>query len=331
MATSSTKNYYEILGVSKDANDQEIKKAYRTLSLQYHPDRNKEPDAQAKFQDISHAYEILSDSQTKSQYDAELNGTGGNPFQSMNFQHQGGGGGIPEQHMNDIFHMMFGGGMPGGMPGGIHMFPGNIQFSSSNADGFNHGGFPHHIFQAMHQQQKPPPIVKHIQLTMEQSYMGLSFPIEIDKWVLGSNNQKTMQQETVYITIPPGVDNNECITVQNKGNVVNESLVGDIRINISISNTSSFQRQGLDLLYKKKITLKEALCGFTFEFKHLNEKTLSLNNSTAISIIKPNYKKIIPQMGMKRDTTVGNLIIDFEIVFPDSLTPEQTAELKKIL
>ena len=66
--------HYETLGVSKDASESEIKKAYRSLSLQYHPDRNPSPDAKAKFQEINDAYETLSDAEKKQQYDNELNG-----------------------------------------------------------------------------------------------------------------------------------------------------------------------------------------------------------------------------------------------------------------
>ena len=90
------KNYYEILGVSKDSSPEEIKKAYRKLSLQYHPDKN--PSGEEKFKEISEAYSILSDADKKAQYDR-----GGTSFEDL---FGGGGGASPF----DIFEQMFGGG-----------------------------------------------------------------------------------------------------------------------------------------------------------------------------------------------------------------------------
>ena len=315
----SNKNYYEVLGVSKDASEQDIKKAYRSLSLKFHPDRNNEPDAQSKFQEINQAYEVLSDLQTRTHYDAELNG---NPF------------GVPNnmdkynethQNVNDIFNMVFGqmGGMPGGMHGGMHgrevrIFPGGIQFG---------GGFSNNIFKNL---QKPPPIFKNIQITMEQSYHGCSIPVDIERWVI-INGNKVIEKETVYVAIPPGIDETIIIGIIDKGHVTNEEIKGDLKIGIQINNTTPFQRMGLDLIYKKVITLKESLCGFALDVQHFNGKTISLSNNTTGIIIKPNYTRTIPNMGMKRDNTIGNLIINFDVEFPDTLTSEQINILNGIL
>jgi len=112
-------NHYDILGVPKEADATEIKKAYRKLSLQYHPDRNPDPEATEKYKAINEAHEILSDPQKREQYNMELQ------FGSMpNGMQQPG-------EMNDIFNMMFGGFPGGGFPGGG--FPGG---------GFPGGGFP---------------------------------------------------------------------------------------------------------------------------------------------------------------------------------------------
>jgi molecular chaperone DnaJ len=101
------RDYYEVLGVQKGASEAEIKKAFRGLARQYHPDVNKEdPNAHEKFKEVNEAYQVLSDAQKRQQYDqfghaAEQGGGGGNPFE---------GGGFGGQNVGDIFDMFFGGG-----------------------------------------------------------------------------------------------------------------------------------------------------------------------------------------------------------------------------
>ena len=115
------------------------------------------------------------------------------------------------------------------------------------------------------------------------------------------------------------------------GHCINENMKGDVKICIKTSNNEDYERRGMDLFHLKTITLKEALCGFSFELKHLNGKNLNFNNMDNPTIIKPNYKKIIPGFGMKKDEMKGNLIIEFEILFPDSFSEEQIKGMRQIL
>jgi DnaJ family protein A protein 2 len=121
------------------------------------------------------------------------------------------------------------------------------------------------------------------------------------------------------------------IIIQDKGNIVNDNFRSEVKIGIQIINNTEFKRQGLDIIYNKKISLKEALCGFSFEMLHLNGKRLCLNNQTNPTVIKPNFKKIVPNMGMNREHSVGNMIIDFEIEFPDIVSQEQIDILNSVL
>lgn len=291
-------NFYEVLGISKDATEDQIKKAYRKLSLQFHPDRNTDPSAGARFREINEAHETLSDPMRRAEYD-------------------GGGVSNISIDINDIFSSIFGGGGGGGGGGP------DIRF-------FHHAMHPggaHPFFQQM---AKPVPIVKTIRLTYEQAYLGGSIPIEIERWNL-VNNMRTDERQTVYVTIPPGIDDNEMIVMNDIGNTVNNSIRGDVKICIQLEKDAEYKRQGLDLIYKKTVTLKEALCGFDFELKHINKKTLAFRNTVNASLIKPGFRKVIPEFGFKRDNITGNLVIEFDIVFPDQLTPEQIQQLSTIL
>uniref|UniRef100_A0A6C0DAH6 J domain-containing protein n=1 Tax=viral metagenome TaxID=1070528 RepID=A0A6C0DAH6_9ZZZZ len=307
-------NYYEVLGVSQDAGDAEIKKAYRGLSLKYHPDRNPTEEAKDMIQKVNEAYEILGDKSKRKQYDMELQFgiQGGMPFGHMNGMHE-------MNDINNLFNMMFGGGMPGfGGPGGpeIRIFHGG-----------GPGNFHAEFFHSMN--TRPEPIQKHLQITIEQSYTGSTLPIEIERSVV-SNNTKRMESETVYINVPKGIDDNETVTLHEKGNIINDRK-GEVRITFRVVNNTQFKRSGLDLIYHQKITLKEALCGFSFEIIHLNGKKLCLNNNSNPTVIKPNFKKVVPNLGIFREDSVGNMIIEFEIEFPDSLTKEQVETLSNIL
>lgn len=308
-----SENYYQVLGVSETSTKEEIKKAYRTLQMKYHPDKNPgNQEAINMTQKINEAYETLGDNHKKAEYDMMRNNP--NPFMRMNAR---GGPGM-EVPMDDIFSMFFGGGNPfaGGMPAGmppgakIHIF---------------HGG-PMNFQQSMN---KPIPIMKSLQITMEQVLNGASLPLEIERWIM-ENGNKVFEKETIYVDVPPGIDENEIIVLRDRGNIISEQCKGDIKINILVQNNTAFKRSGLDLILDKTISLKEALCGFTFEINYLNGKSYTLNNNKG-NIVRPEYKKVYPDMGLKRGEHKGNMIIVFHVEFPDKLTPEQIAELAKIL
>jgi len=335
----SEQNHYETLGVSKTANDSEIKKAYRALSLKYHPDRNPTDEAASKIREVNLAYEILSDPIKRKHFDLDQR------MDNLPFGFSNMGAGMPFTHMasmdemnggdiNNIFSMLFGGGMPGMGPGMMHSMAGMPEIRVF------HGGMPHNprmqghsqMFQHMRQPpiQKPAPIAVSLTITLDQAFQGCTLPIEIERWLM-IGDMKIHEEETVYITIPAGIDDNEIIVLQNKGNVTDEQNKGDIKVTIQLKNTSIFKRHGLDLIYKKVISLKEALCGFSFEISHLNGKTMSLNNKTHKTVVKPNYRKVVPNLGMVRDGAYGSLIIEFEVEFPDSLTTEQIGAIEQLL
>ena len=178
------------------------------------------------------------------------------------------------------------------------------------------------------------PILKNEEITLSKAYTGCTIPLQITRWVI-ENNTKREESETIYVTIPKGVDNNEIIIIREKGNILADTNKGDIKLFIKITNDTDFIRNGLDLILNKNITLKEALCGFSFDMKYIDGREFKLNNGNG-NIIHNNYNKVIQHMGMKRiipdnQEHIGNLIINFNVVFPEQLREEQITELSKIL
>jgi DnaJ-class molecular chaperone len=284
---------YDVLGVDKSASEQEIKRAYRALTLKYHPDRNSSDEAASKIREINDAYAILSDPNKRRQL-----------AQQQQFR---GGMEMDMESPMDIFQMLFAAGGPGMMFHGPELFV-DPRF--------------------MQQQQRPPPLQQQLTLTLEQAYTGCTLPIEVERWVM-HGHIKVQEIETIYVTIPPGIDESEILTLPDKGNVLHDQNKGAVKISIRVENDTAFRRQGLDLVYTKTLTLKEALCGFHFELKHINGKTLAMKN--AQTLIKPHFRKTVPNMGMTREQTTGALIIEFDVKFPDALTLEQISALNDIL
>jgi len=320
----SSNDYYNVLGISETANSDEIKKAYRSLSLKYHPDKtNGDVEKVKLFQKVNEAYEILSDNDKRREYDASRR----NPFMRMNSF-----GGHGEPDMNDILESLFFGGIPGmqGMPGmhGMHGMPGGI-FAGGFQGGPNIRIFRNGVPVNLNQMEKPPAIVKTVQINMEMVLNGGKIPVEIERWII-ENGNKLHETTTVYVDIFKGIDHNEIIMLKDQGNIVNENCKGDIKIFISVNNDSCFSRRGLDLIMEKVISLKESLCGFSFDLKYINGKTYTINNLPG-NIIPPEYLKVIPNMGLTREGHTGNLIIHFHTKFPETLTKENIDALSKIL
>ena len=239
--------HYETLGISKDANETEIKKAYRTLSFKHHPDRDSSENANEKMQEINTAYEVLKDTNSREQYNNELDGVmhGFPPGFPPGFPGHGfppgfppgfHGHGFPNMgpDLGNIFEMFFNSGGP------------NVEFMSG------HGG-PNIIFQRHF--NKPQPILKTIEITIVDAYNGITVPIEIQK-ITQRGDLKINEIETIYLNIPKGIADQENIVLGGCGNIGNGDVRGDIQITVSVKNETKFSRNGLDLIFKKKLNLK---------------------------------------------------------------------------
>ncbi len=316
---SDPKSFYSKLDIVPSSSKAEIKKAYRTLSMKYHPDKNNNTDeSKQKFQEINEAYETLSDDEKRKQYD--------NPMSGHNIFHSN-----HAPHPNDIFSHLFGmSGMSGNMGSGMGNIRVNINGQEMNLGSPNIKIFRQNSF------SRPPPIIKNVEIEMSKILETQSIPIEIERWI-SENNTKMHEMETIYIEIPKGADDNEIIVLNNQGNIIihdDKTIKGDIKVIIKIKNDTNYKRQGLNLILDQEISLKESLCGFTVELKYLNGKSYTLNNVKG-TIVQNGHNKVIPNLGLTREVNGkeanGNLIIQFKIKYPDSLSNEQIDKLNEIL
>jgi DnaJ-class molecular chaperone len=336
-------DYYKLLEVSRDASFEEIKKAYRRLSMIHHPDKNGNcEDSTTKFKQLANAYETLSDEDKRMMYDMGIrNGNMGgsmpfdlnvNPFDIFNMifgsqvgqqqqqrqqqQQQ------QQQHFSNLHDfgtfIKFGSGMPMPMPMPMPMGMGiHIIHPEQFMEHIHVSDIPGFLYQQQQQQQEHQQQnfceKNDIYITLEDAYHG------IEKYVV------KIGREELCICIPPGINDKEIIIASTTSNL---GMVHNI---VNIKPHELFQRNGLDLTLEKEISFKESLCGLEFSMKHVNGKTFHLQHKDG-TIIKDGVSKTIQSLGMK-DTTggIGSLTIIFKVVYPDNLTKEQIEKLSEIL
>ncbi len=215
------KSLYTTLEINESASESEIKKAYRKLARQYHPDVNKDPSAEEKFKEINSAYEILSDKEKKQQYDMQGDAMfGGQNYHDFSRNHGGAGSGSMEDILREMFSQGGGGGNPFG--GG----------------GFGGGGF----------QQE-------VNLDMETN---VTIPFVVS--ILGGSHSVAVNGDRFDIKIPAGVNTGEKMRVKGKGHAQG-GRVGDLFLKITVAASPEYEREGDDLVKTFDVPLSAALFG----------------------------------------------------------------------
>lgn len=337
-------DYYKILGVDRNAKEDDLKKAYRKLAMKWHPDKNpnNKKDAETKFKQISEAYEVLSDPQKRTVYDQygeeglkgqmpppDAGGPGGASFFST-------GEGPTTFRFNprsadDIFTEFFGFSSPfGGMGGGGGMrgsrFTGGL-FGDDMFGPFGEGGGS----MGGGGTRKAPPIENKLPCSLEDLYKGTTKKMKISREIADISGKTMQVEEILTIDVKPGWKKGTKITFPEKGNEQPNVIPADLVFIIDEKPHSVFTRDGNDLIVTQKISLAEALTGYTVHLTTLDGRSLNIpiNN-----VIHPTYEEIVPREGMplqKDPSKRGNLRIKFNIRFPTRLTAEQKAGIKKLL
>lgn len=273
-----SKSLYKTLEINEGASESEIKKAYRKLARQYHPDVNKDPSAEDKFKEINSAYEILSDKDKKRQYDQVGDGMfGGQNFSDFSRSH----GSHGSADLDDILRQMFSGG------GGFGGFGGS-------SGGFS-GGF------GGQQRQQP-------NLDIETN---VTIPFSVS--ILGGSHSVSVNGERFDIKIPAGVKSGEKMRVKGKGHAQG-GVAGDLFLKIIVASNPEYIREEDDLVKSFDVPLFAALFGEKIAIQTLEKEIkLKVPQNT-----KNGQRFRVKEMGaMNRKTKVrGDLYLKANIVLP---------------
>ncbi len=295
------RDYYEVLGIGRSASDDEIKKAYRKLARQFHPDVNKEANASEKFAEVQEAYDVLSESGKRKKYDQYGHAAASaspEAYEEMRRAHRARSQGVsPEDfgaqgdgQFGDIFDQLFGGQGPFGRQGGRRRHP------AAPARGSD----------------VEYPVV----LSFEQAARGSNLPLRIN---LGG------QIETIDVKVPAGVKDGSRVRVRGKGDR-SGNQPGDLIIVVSVTPHPYFRRDGLDITLDLPISLYESLLGTRVEVPTLDGKvTLTLPPGTSSG-----SKMRIKGRGVKRSGEQGDQFCVIKIVVPKNLSDDEQAFIHEL-
>lgn len=354
---STTEDYYSILGVSKTASADEIKKAYRKMAMQYHPDRNPDDkEAEAKFKDINEAYEVLKDDQKRAAYDryghqAFANGMGGgagaNPFNGFDFT----GTGFADV-FSDIFSEFTGQGRNRQRSYAERGDDIRYDIALSLEEAF--AGLEKEITITTSKEcetchghgtadGKEPPVCATCNGSGKvRTQQGGFFVFEttcpqcrgagrvvLDKCKKCKGSGKEKIEKSLKIKIPAGIENGTRMRVSGEGEVGKSGgRKGDLYVFITVKPHKTFARDGADLFVEQPISMTKAALGGQFKLKGVDGEEITVEVKAGT---QPNDRMRIKNKGMRymNSDKRGDLFVQFKVVIPTKLTAEQKECLQK--
>ena len=304
------KDFYKVLGVSKDADEATIKKAYRKLARTWHPDQNKgNPEAEERFKEIGEAYTVLSNPEQRQQYDAiRAMGAGG-------FRGGAGGAGASGVNFEDIFGA-FGGGNGG-----------NVRFSTSGSGaGFNlddilgaFGGFGGGSSRGSSPYQQAP---------QKGEDLHASTRITLKQSLSGVNIKLAVSGKPMTVKVPKGIKDGQSVRLRGKGKAsINGGSAGDLIVTIHVEEDPVYSREGNDLRMTLPVTFAEATLGANVELPLIDGSTVTVKvpaGSDSGRTLRLKGRGVATKKG------TGDLLATISVVVPKDLTPEQLDSIKSL-
>ncbi len=284
------KDFYQILGVSKNASGDEIKKAYRKLAFTYHPDKNKTKEAETKFKEISQAYEILSDSKKKEAYDLY----GKDAFSQGGFQGQGPFEGFGSQARSERYG------------------PFTYTYTTSGRDegaDFDFGGFsdPFEIFEQFFGGGSP--------FSQRQQRSSYSLTIDFMESMHGTTKKISIEGRSQTIKIPAGVDDGSRIRF------------ADYDIIIAVKKDPRFKREGSDIISEVEVPFYKAALGDTVNVLTVDGQVkLRIPSGTQPDTVVRLGQRGIPSL---KGSGKGDHYVKIKVIIPKNLTGHQKDLLKQ--
>ena len=317
------RDYYEVLGISKSASEDEIKKAYRKLAKQYHPDVNKAPDAEAKFKEINEAYEVLSDPQKKATYDqfghAGMDGFSGGGYSS-------GFGGMNMDDLGDIFSDFFGGmgGFSGFNFGGSASSRRNSPMKGEN----RYMSMEIDFLDAVHGVDKMVSLSVDKQQGVCPDCKGSGKRIKKICPHCGGKGYNTVKEQ-VEVTIPAGINSGQQVRLAGYGERgENGGPNGDLYIEIRVRPHKYFRRDGNNIHISVPISSVDATLGTVVDVPTAyGDVELTIPAGT-----QPGQQLRIKGYGIKdlRTKNVGDQYVDVQIEIPRKLSREEKELYEKL-
>lgn len=324
---TKAKDYYEVLGVDKNADDETIKKAYRKLAKKYHPDTNAgNAEAEKKFKEISEAYAVLSDKEKRKEYDQFGSGDfdGGNPFGGgTSYRYYTNGDpnqGYQEFHfeggnMDDIMEELFGhmGGM-GHMGGGF----GSERNHRSSRTSFYNSGFDNGFDGGFTGSSMNNNIETEMTISFDDAVFGC------DKLISLQDPHSSAAPKKLKVHIPAGIASGQTVRLKGKG----RTSAGDLLIKVTVEEKIGYERKGMDIYTTVNIPYEIAALGgeATIPTLYGNVKCKIKEGTQSGCKIRLKGKGVV---SMKNSSQYGDQYATVQIQVPRRLSEEAKQKLKE--